>query len=98
MSEAENNKWIKNNLFGIIAVVMSLMHTGYYGIIKGNNDTNRIGVLETEAAKTELKLQTLEEKKVDKEVFMMIQTSLAGIQIDIREIRTNQLTTSIKKF
>lgn len=97
MAETENNKWVKDNLLGIVSIVITLMTIGYFGIIKGNNDTNRIGALETGQAKTEMKLQSLEDKKVDKEVFMMIQTSLSGIQNDIREIRTNQLTNNIRK-
>lgn len=96
MSEIENSNWVKNNLLGIITLVISIMTIGYFGIVKGNNDTNRIGTLETEMAKKDIQIQTLQDKKVDKEVFMMIQTSLSDIQNDIREIRTNQITSKIK--
>jgi len=92
----ENTNWIKDNIISVASLSITILTIGYFGIIKGNNDSNKILELEKNDAKMEIQIQSLQDKKVDKEVFMLLQTTLAGMAIDIREIRTNQQAGKIK--
>ena len=96
MNNEHNDQWLRANLLGIISIVITVMTFAYFGVIKGNENSNRIKAHDEMMTEMKLQIKMLEDKKVDKEVFMMLQTTLAGMAIDIKEIRTTQFSEKLR--
>jgi hypothetical protein len=86
----QNKNWLKDNTFGLISVAMTVLTVLYYGVVKDNDDHNEIIALKSRMEKQEVQSKYLDDKKVDKEVFFMIQVGIAEIKADIREMRLDQ--------
>ena len=89
MSE-QDGKWIKDNIVSVLSITITILTIGYFGIIKGNDEANQIKAHDKTIVEMKESIKALEENKVNKEVFMMIQTTMVGMAIDIKEIRTMQ--------
>jgi hypothetical protein len=92
----ENNQWMKDNIASFVSIILTVLTIAYFGIIKGNDDTNAIKANIESIREVKLQIQGLEDKKADKEILNMILLTLSGIQIDVREVRTTQQISKIK--
>lgn len=92
----EKNNWVKDNLIGIVSISFTLLTFVYFGVIAGNSNAKDIAAQKEVIIEMKIQIKSLEEKKVDKEIIMMIQTSLVNIQNDVREVRNNQIINGIR--
>lgn len=95
MSE-DNNQWIRDNIISVVAVSITILTILYFSVVQDNDDTNQIKMQYEMIIEMKASIRMLEDKKVDKEVFMMLQTIMAGMATDIKEIRTTQVSEKIK--
>jgi len=90
MSENENDNWTKRNGVSLLSIVLTILTIAYFGIIKGEADSNTIKVHSDTIVEMKAEIKALKVEKVDKETMTLIQLSLTEIKIDIRDIRLAQ--------
>ena len=90
MAENDQNNWWKTNAVAFLSIIITLGTFAYFGVIKGNDDSNTIKAHTETIIEMKAEIKALKVEKVDKETMQLIQLSLAEIKIDIRDIRLSQ--------
>ena len=90
MSENYENNWWKTNAVALLAIFITILSVAYWGVIKGNDDSNTIKAHTEALVELKAEIKALKSEKVDKETMTLIQLSLTEIKVDIRDIRLSQ--------
>ena len=88
MAGIDNESWI--NKYGTwFSIGLMILTFVYYGVIEGNTSKNKIATLESKLIEQSVKIDIVDNKKVDKETFIMIMNGQIEIKSSIE--KTNSL-------
>ena len=89
-------QWFTATRVAAIGLILNIVFVIYMGLIQNNDLKNLVKVHDEKIDKIEISITKLEEKKLDKETFSLILTTLVDLKTDIRDIKTD-LNTHINK-
>lgn len=79
--------WFTSARIAIIGLILNVLFVFYMGVIQNNDLKNLVKSHSEQINKIELSISRLDDKKVDKETFQLILTTLQDLKIDVRDIK-----------
>jgi len=87
MRNDENDGWFNNTRLSVMSFALTVIGILYMAVIQGNDLKNTVKNNEIQLNKIETQIIGLEAKKLDKETFALILTTLTELRSDIRDFQ-----------
>ena len=82
-------KYFTNTRIALIALVLNILFVIYAALIQNNDLKNLVKQHDEAIKKIDLQVQNLDIKKVDKETFQLMLSTLVDLKNDIRDMKTD---------
>lgn len=89
METHEEDSWWQKNAIALLTLLLTVLAYFYFGVIQINNLENKVKALEQYKLEANVRMDGLEAKKVDKEVFILIMNGQS--EIKQAQAKTNDL-------
>lgn len=83
MAGHEEDNWWQKNAIALLTLLLTVLTFLYFGVIKGNTSENDIVALKQWKLEATVRMDGLDNKKVDKETFILIMNGMADIKQSI---------------
>ena len=80
-------RWFIPARLGIITIGINILFIIYLGVSRMNTVANTVQIHSTQINKLEVQMEELDRKKLDKETFYLINTTLTDMKVDIRDMK-----------
>lgn len=82
--------WFGATKIAIAGLTMNMLFVIYMGLIQNNDLKNLVKSHDEKINKIELSVSRIDDKKVDKETFQLILTTLVDLKTDVRDIKNSK--------
>ena len=81
--------WFTSARIAIIGLILNVLFVFYMGVIQNNDLKNLVKSHSEQINKIELSISRLDDKKVDKETFQLMLTTLVDLKTYFRDIKNH---------